>query len=383
MKQRCVLFAIVTMALPAWRPAEAQSLAKLDPVHNLLGHKLTAVAAGSGIQIRREADGAGITAILAPGSTTGSVRLGPVRLPPGARALRFTGALSLAGDPKCRMSVAVSSGGMAGKPATIPFSDYAARIGGVFQDMFIRVPPGADSAKIEFHLTRTGHGKTGLGLRYPCLTAVIEAEPPESEGVAFRHSFSHPDGRADVANGAATSRPAWSCVLPTAEGKTGPGLETEQPQDAMFFALPAQQVMARGHLTFWLRPLWDQGDARPGDMVKLSQRGRAKVLVRKNHGWSFLFVIWDRDGKTRSASCDLRNLTKGHWTKVEAAWDATKGMRLIVNGVTLGKRDCSWPVPPPEPVGVRIGQGEYDKPERAPYVLDEVEILTRTLKGAF
>ena len=92
MKQQRVLFAIVTMALPAWRPAEAQSLAKLEAVR---------------------------------------------------------------------------------KPVSIPYSEQAAQMGGVFQDLFIRVPPGVDQAKIELHLARAGEGEAALRVRYPCQPGIV------------------------------------------------------------------------------------------------------------------------------------------------------------------------------------------------------------------
>ena len=104
------------------------------------------------------------------------------------------------------------------------------------------------------------------------------------------------------------------------------------------------------------------------------------ALIRKNHGWSFLFVVWDRENKTHGVSCDLRNLVRDQWTKIEGVWDAGKGLRLIVNGVVLGKKEGTWPVESVGAVALRVGQGEHDKKEPAPYVLDEIEVL-RTIEA--
>lgn len=386
MKQRCVQLAIVSTALLACRSAEPQSQPPLAPATVLGGPELAAAAGGPAVRIEQGADGVGLTARLAPGATTGRVFLGPAFLTAGATVLRFTGALSLTGNPECRLSAVFSSGGVVDKPVGFPFSGHAARTGGVFQDVFVPVPQGADSAKIELQMTRAGDTEPALSLRHAYLTSVVagEAGQPGNDGTAFRHSFSRPDGRADRVEGAASLYPAWSCVLPTAEGKAGPGLRARCAQDAVLFTLPEQrQLPSRGHLTFWLKPLWGQGDARPADMIKLTQGGRSNVLVRKNHGWSFLLVVWDRDGKTHGVSCDLRNLTKGHWTKVEAVWAVEKGLRLIVNGVTLGTSDAPWAASASGAVALRIGQGEHDAKEPAPYVLDEIEVLTRLPKDVF
>lgn len=366
--------------------ALSQSLLQPDPVCNLLGAGLVAVSSGPGIQIEREDDGTGLTVRLRAGSTTGRVQLGPVSLSADVGVLRFTGALSLAGNPTCQLSATFSSDGAATGPIDIPFSGHAARVEDVFQDVFIPVPPGADSAMIVFALTQTDDAEAVFRLGYPCLTTVPRTGPREFGGgaVAFRQTFSHADGRADVVSDAVSLYPAWSCVLPTAMGKAGPGLRARRAQDAAVFTLPGQQELAaRGYVNFWLKPLWDQGDAQPADMIKLTQGGRPNLLIRKNHGWSFLFVVWDRDKKTHGVSCDLRNLVKGQWTKIEGVWDAEKGVRLIVNGVTLGKKDTPWAVSSTGAIALRIGQGEHDTKEPAPYVLDEIEILTHVPEEAF
>ncbi|OGV63337.1 MAG: hypothetical protein A3K19_21825 [Lentisphaerae bacterium RIFOXYB12_FULL_65_16] len=354
-----------------------------EPVRNLLGTHPAIVPSGPEIQYRQDPDGAGLSATLAPGSAPGSVSLGPASFPSGTSLLRLTAAITLTGTSVCEISAVFTAGDKAQPPTQLPFSPHAAQSNGVFQDLSIAVPPATDGVRIEFRVTPAAGSEAVLHLRYPCLTVLpVPAAPPSpSDGTLFRHSFSHPDCRADLVQGAPTPYPAWSCVQPTAPGKTGPGQLVKQPQDAAWFALPAQQVIARGTVTFWLQPIWEPGDARPGDMLKLSQ-GKGAILIRKNHGWSFLFVLWDGDHQSRSVSCDLKNLAQGQWTKVEAAWDAETGLRLSVNGVALATKECTWPVPPPEPVGLRLGQSEYDKPERAPYVLDEVEIRVEPMKGA-
>lgn len=376
---------MVVLSLLIWQGALAGTPTASGPVSSLLGLNLALVTPGPEIRIEPDADGAGFSARFVPGDTSGRIRLGPVPVPGGAGVLKFTGALSLPADLTCRISVLFSAAGVASAPVTLAFSEHAARVGDVFQDLFIPVQPEADSVLLELHVTQAGNAGPTLRLRYPCLTAMSASavQAPVEEVVVFRQSFSHPDGRADVVKDGASLYPVWSCVLPAAMGKAGPGLRAKRSQDAAFFSLPEQQeLLSRGHLTFWLKPLWDQGDARPADMIKLTQ-GRSKVLVRKNHGWSFLLVVWDGDGKTRGVSCDLRTLTKGHWTKIEAVWAAEKGMRLIVNGVTLGKKDDSWSVSPKGAMTLRIGQGEHDTKEPAPYILDDIEILTRLPKEVF
>ncbi len=358
-------------------------LAAAEPVRNLFGTVAAMVPSGPEIQCRQDADGAGGSATLAPGSAPASVRLGPVAFPSGTRLLRCTVAIALSGAPDCEITAGFTSAGQSQAPAPLPFSKYAAENAAGFQDLYLAVPPAADGVRFEFRLIPVAGAEVGLHLRYPCLTAVpadVAAPLPSATGVVFWHSFSHPDGRADWVQGAPTLYPVWSCVPPTAEGKSGPGLLAEQAPDAAWFVLPAQPVMARGVVTLWLQPLWPQGDARPANLLKLNQ-GKGAILIRKNHGWSFLFVLWDGDGKTQAVSCDLKNLIRGQWTKVEAAWDAEKGLRLSLNGVTLATKACSWPVPPPEALGLRLGQSEYDKPERAPYILDEVEIRVEPLQG--
>ena len=81
---------------------------------------------------------------------------------------------------------------------------------------------------------------------------------------------------ADFARGVAGALPAWSCVLPTARGKSGPGLRTLQPSDAAVFVLPDGEALSKGRITFWVRPAWGPGDARPADMVKVSQGGKPR-----------------------------------------------------------------------------------------------------------
>ena len=75
--------------------------------------------------------------------------------------------------------------------------------------------------------------------------------------------------------------------------------------------------------------------------------------------------------------------TRDHWTRVEAIWAAEKGLCLLVNGVPLAKNNDSWPVSPNGAVALRVGQGKHDAGEPAPYVLDEIEVLTRLPKEAF
>lgn len=385
MKHERILLAAASLLLPACCGAQAPA-----PMVNGLECSLNvptrvAVVARAGVRTECTADGAEFITTLLPGRADGRACLGPVRLPPGAATLRFTAALTVPDALTCELLVRFSSAGTARDPATVPYSSYAARAGGVFQDVFIPVAKGADSATLELRLTAAEAGEAALRLRYPCVTvepAAREPEQTEDGGVLFRQSFSHPDGRADYVKGAVGVRPAWACALPTARGKSGPGLRAEYPHEALHFVLPEEQVLGHGVLTFWLQPLWAPGDACPADMVKISQRGGPRILVRKNHGWSFLFVVWDQAGKTHGASCDLRNLTRDQWTRVEATWDAAQGLRLMVNGVVLGSNDCTWPPPVPASLAVRLGQGEHDKPERAPYVLDEVELRTDVPKGA-
>ncbi|OGV78570.1 MAG: hypothetical protein A3K19_32035 [Lentisphaerae bacterium RIFOXYB12_FULL_65_16] len=356
-----------------------------EPVSNLLGAPLPNVGHGPGIQVHRDQDGAGISATLMAGIKEEKVWFGPVSLPPDAGTLRFTAALTLIGKPGCQVSAVFTSGGVAHEPRPIPFSRHAALIGNVFQDLFIAVPPQAESIRLEFHFSVVdAEAEGGLRLRYPCLTAVAPAaieQTPAEEHVIFRNRFSRPDVSADLIRGAPAPWPAWSCLEPTTEGKAGPGLRTEQPQDAVSFVLPSQQLVARGTVALWLQPLWSQGDARPADILKLTQ-GKGAILIRKNHGWSFLFVLWDAERRTHAVSCDLKTFTRGQWTRIEAAWDAEKGMGLSVNGVKLATEDCTWSAPPPEPLELRLGQGQDGEGQRAPYVLDDVEILVDTRQGA-
>ena len=383
MNQRHILLFSVNVFLLACWPGQAELQSELKPLQNLLGARFERVSSGPGVQIQHDADRAGLSARFAPGSTAGCVRLGPVSLPSGTGVLRFTGALSLIGDSTCSMKVIFSSRGVASEPVNVLFSGHAARVGDVFQDVFVPVPSAVDGATIEMHLKKVGGDVPALRLRYPCLIAlrVPAARPPAEDAVLFRQAFSEPDGRADVVGKDTATFPAWSCVLPTAAGKSGPGLRATRAQHAALFALPDQQeLVVRGSVSFWLKPLWDQGDARPADMVKLTRGGRGMALIRKNHGWSFLFVVWDRENKTHGVSCDLRYLVRDQWTKIEGVWDAGKGLRLIVNGVVLGKKEGTWPVESVGAVALRVGQGEHDKKEPAPYVLDEIEVL-RTIEA--
>jgi len=345
---------------------------------------LDAVKTGPGVRLQRDDDGAGVSLRLGKGKTSGWIRLGPVPVR-GPGAVRFTAALSVPAGLTLRIQVHFSAKGMTFRPVQAPFSEYAARVGGVFQDLFVSAPPGAERASMELLFARTAGTEAALRLRYPCLTALpaAAASPETDDALVFRQSFSFVDGRADWAKDAKSLYPVWSCVLPVARGEDGPGLPVRRAEEAVAFRLPKQPpLLSRGCLSFWLKPLWSMGDARPADMAKLTQ-GKARALVRKNHGWSFLFVIWDVRGKTHSVSCSLKNLPRERWTKVEAVWAAEKGLRLILNGVVLGKKDDAWPAGAGGNATLRIGQGEYDRKERAPYVLDDIELWRRLPKGRF
>ena len=355
------------------------------PLVNLLGSGLSAIAPGPGVEVQRSQDGAGLAAKLRPGAAEGVVDLGPFPLPAATGLLRFTARLGMSLTGSCSLFAGFAVGGRESRMSGVPFSQYGARLGPVFQDLAIPVPAGANSARLRFVLTAGADGGAPeLVIRHPFACAAPHPAVQESGdgNLVLRHGFCHPDGRADLCRGGSLL-PLWSCMLPTARGKDGPGLLLRSASDAMLFSLPKQQVLERGHVTFCLKPGWEQRDGRPADMVRISQGSPAKLLIRKNHRWSFLFVCWDAKGKTRSAHCALKELHKDRWTKVLAAWDANRGLRLVLNGVTLGKKDCTWAAPPASRVGVRVGQGKHDKGSRAPYVLDGIEVRTDVPRGVF
>jgi len=384
MSQSIRLVAGIAAVLAGRRLAELPAPIESEPLCNLLGAPSAIVHTSPDLRLERADGGVQFTALLETGHAAGTVSIGPASIPPSTGMLRFSCGLTLVGNPECRLSAEFAVAGTPREPVSVAFSSYAARVGDVCQDMFVPVPDAADSVTFELRIKRGEGEQSGVRLWRPCLTAAHAwpgPETPVDDALLFRQRFSRPDGSAEFVRGAPAAFPVWSCVLPTAHGKNGPGLHVVRAHDAEVFAVPGNWSGARGHVRFWLRPEWDAGDARPADMVRISQAGKPRLLVRKNHGWSFLFVVWDGEGKTHGASCSLRLLGRDRWSKVDAVWDSGKGLCLVVNGVALGRKDCTWAVPAPVPPAIRVGEGQHDKPERAPYVLDEIEIRTDVPEG--
>ena len=155
-------------------------------------------------------------------------------------------------------------------------------------------------------------------------------------------------------------------------------------------AIPAETLLdpLKGTITFWLRPLWAEGDTRSHVLMSMRWRDSRNGYFALSHGW------WEPAGKDRLyiifnnqylGASEKSPLKPGEWHHIALVWRAGRDgkIKLYVNGKLLTYQDyTSEPTFTPMGylyLGSDIATSE-SKDRRADALFDELVIYDRDLQ---
>ncbi len=151
--------------------------------------------------------------------------------------------------------------------------------------------------------------------------------------------------------------------------------------DGAYVTYPARGYLNKpaGTISFWIQPQWDGKDGQRrgllADAAPTHNPAFNSLSLYKTSSPSLQFSVAGRPGHTVSAT--IENWTAGEWHHVAAAWDATRGVALYLDGMPAGSRQGAftarqWP-------SFNVG-ADYDGALSADAAISSLQIFDRMLR---
>lgn len=130
------------------------------------------------------------------------------------------------------------------------------------------------------------------------------------------------------------------------DGKEGKGIHLKEDQ-VLRFPLSDKFNKNRSTVEMWLKPNW-LGDAKlRRTMFMLKGPGgwnQNAIGLYKNLHHEVALIVFDREGKSYSASVPTNIFQKDVWVHLAVMWDNQEGLKFFVNGELRAEKRASWEI---------------------------------------